>query len=243
MRGLSYLLFLAFTIHTASSASVSFAQNCPTITIEGTPELACPGLPLTLTAKVAGIDSGVKLNYEWAVTAGTINSGQGTDTITVASEVAGQRLMASVKVTGINNGCNNPASQETQIAICCVSLFDQYGNIAFGEEKLRLDNFAIQLQHEPRAIGYIMAYGGRVTYTEEARERLKRAKDYLISRYKFAGERIVTMDGGYREDLTVEMWILPPTATRPTPSPTLLPKDVQIIEKSRTLRQGRRRTR
>jgi hypothetical protein len=51
--------------------------------------------------------------------------------------------------------------------------------------------------------------------------------------------RIVTVDGGYREDMTVELWIVPSGATPPTASPTLQQSDVTII----TGGTGRRRRR
>ena len=38
---------------------------------------------------------------------------------------------------------------------------DGYGNIRFLDEKARLDNFAIQLQNEPKTQGYIIVYAGQ----------------------------------------------------------------------------------
>ena len=37
---------------------------------------------------------------------------------------------------------------------------DEYGNIRFNDEKARLDNFAIELQNDPTAQGYLVCYGG-----------------------------------------------------------------------------------
>lgn len=235
MRQLFYLLIAALLIHAGPRANLSVAQTggCPVITVEGNEEPVCPGQPLTFTAKVAGLDSSIRPTYEWSLSTGKIESGQGTDTITVeTAEIAGQSVRATVKVTGINGACDNTAFRETQTYVCCLfRLFDQYGNIAFKDEKARLDNFAIQLQQEPGAQGYIIAYGGRVTFAGQARERAERAKNYLNKQYNFADGRVITMDGGYREDLTVELWVIPQGLTAPTASPTLRPEDVQVVEK------------
>jgi hypothetical protein len=247
MTKLFYLPLRTLLIHAGSFANISPAQvnGCPTITVEGTSDLVCPGKPVIFKAKVAGLDSSIKLAYQWTLSVGKIESGQGTDIITVSpEEIVGQSVRATVKLMGINTACESTASQETQVAICClVRLFDQYGNISFDDEKERLDNFVIQLQHDPTAQGYIVAYGGRITFPWEAQERADRAKSYITGKYNLLDDRIVTMDGGYREDLTVELWVLPPDATPPTPSPTLSPEDVRIIEKPAKGRLTRRRNR
>jgi hypothetical protein len=245
MRQLFYLLIAAHLI-LAGSSNLSIAQSvsCPTVEIEVDNGPVCPGSPLTFKAKVAGLDSGIKLTYEWSLSVGKIESGQGTDTITVeTAEIAGQSVRATVKVTGITVGCNNTAFQEAQVYTCCLlhNLFDQYGDIAFDDEKARLDNYAIQLQNEPEALGYIIAYGGRTTFDGQARERADRARDYLTSNYSFTNGRIVTIDGGYREDMTVELWITPQGGPAPTASPTIRPEDVRVIEKPTPRKTGRKR--
>lgn len=109
---------------------------------------------------------------------------------------------------------------------------DVYSNITFSEEKAHLDNFAIYLQREPDAKGYIIAYAGRHGRASEAKARAERAKNYLVSVRGSKSERIVTIDGGRREDLTVELYIVPRGAPAPTTTPTVAPSEVQIIKKS-----------
>lgn len=248
MRQLFYPLLIALLIHAGSCDSEAQAQagSCPAIVVEGTPEPVCPGTPLTFTARVSGHSSTAKLAYQWSLSAGTIESGQGTDTIVVAPVEAGRSVKATVKVTGINAGCVDTASQEAQTFACCLPrMFDQYGNIPFEDEKARLDNFAIQILNEPDARGYLIAYGGRITYPGEAVKRADRAKAYITGRSNFMDDRVTTIDGGYREDATVELWILPATVSPPTPSPTLRPEDVlvQVIEQPLRGRPARRRKR
>ena len=52
---------------------------------------------------------------------------------------------------------------------------DKYGNIAWDDEKARLDNFAIQLMHDPNQIGYLYVRSGRVSCRGEAQARAVRA--------------------------------------------------------------------
>ncbi|MBV8857759.1 MAG: hypothetical protein JOZ02_12560, partial [Acidobacteria bacterium] len=50
-------------------------------------------------------------------------------------------------------------------------------------------------------------------------------------------DRIVTVDGGYREELTVELWVVPSGATPPAASPTVDPSEVKPARAPR--RRGR----
>src|SRR2546423_13308075 len=47
------------------------------------------------------------------------------------------------------------------LAFAPITRFDEFGDIRCEDEMARLDNFAIQLLHEPQAKGVIIFYGGR----------------------------------------------------------------------------------
>ena len=118
---------------------------------------------------------------------------------------------------------------------------DEYGNIRWSDERMRLDNFAIELHNTPAATGYIVCYGGRRGRTGEARRRCDRAVKYAGGLFRGTdAARLVTLDGGYREDLTVELWVLPSGSTPPQPSPTVDPGEVRFI-KAAPKRRARRR--
>jgi len=233
-----------------SSVSVTVADctrcvlPCPTVSVS-CPDVVDEGQPVTFTANVTGGDPNVAATYNWSVSAGTITSGQGTPSITVdTTGQGGTAITATVNVGGYPPECNTSASCTTTPQRRAVArLFDQYGNIAFNDEKARLDNFAIQLQNEPGAQGYIIAYGGRRGRAGEAQARADRAKDYMVNSRGVDPGRIVTVDGGFREDLTVELWIVPTGATPPTASPTLQQSDVTIITGGAGRTSGRRRRR
>src|SRR5204862_4577198 len=172
--------------------------------------------------------------------AGTITSGQGTSSITVNAS-AGQTITATVDLGGLDPNCPKTASCTTSIKPPPPGSrkFDEYGNIRFNDEKARLDNFAIELQNDPTSQGYLICYGGRRGRAGEAQRRCDRAKDYLVTTRGISADRIVTVDGGYRENLTVELWIVPQGATAPTASPTVDPSEVKATAAPRP--RGRRR--
>lgn len=108
---------------------------------------------------------------------------------------------------------------------------DEYGKLRWSDEKARLDNFATELKSTPDGVGYIICYGGRVGYEGEAQRRCDRARDYISNRRSIEGSRIITVNGGFKEDLTVELWIEPLGVMPPTPSPTVDPGEVTILKR------------
>jgi hypothetical protein len=98
--------------------------------------------------------------------------------------------------------------------------FDEYSDLSSEDEKARLDNFAIYLQKDkPTFKGYIIVYSGQKTRSGETEARAKGAKDYLVKVRGIEAARIVTMDGGCRDRLEVELYALPSSMSPPTPNP------------------------
>ena len=118
---------------------------------------------------------------------------------------------------------------------------DEYGNISWEDEKARLDNFAIEVLNYPTAQGYLICYGGRVGRAGEASRRCARAKNYVSGYRHVEASRVVTVDGGYKEDLTVEVWVVPAGVMPPQATPTVDPREVRFVKgKSRRKPRGRR---
>ena len=126
---------------------------------------------------------------------------------------------------------------------------DEFGDVCCDDEKARLDNFAHALREEADAQGYIIFYGGRrhsYPYCHSSRmvrprrgegeARASRLRPYLLMLWGFAPERIVVINGGYREEWAAEFWVVPKGAAPPTPTPTVKPQEIRF-------RQGRRATR
>ncbi|PYS84010.1 MAG: hypothetical protein DMF67_07010 [Acidobacteria bacterium] len=189
---------------------------CPNITMS-CPDVQQAGAPITFTASMSGGTPGVSPVYNWKVTAGTILSGQGTQTITVdTAGLAGQPIGATVEVAGYNLECR-ASCQSSVPAPPNPTKFDEIGEIQRDDEKARLDVFAIELQNSPGAQGYVIAYGSRNKRFGTGQQRGERAKDYLTRTRGIDASRVVVVDGGQRPTGTMELWIVPPGASPPRP--------------------------
>jgi hypothetical protein len=113
-----------------------------------------------------------------------------------------------------------------------VRKIDEYGDLRWSDEKARLDNFVIELKNDPDAVGYIIGYAGRVARVGDARRRIDRARNYVVSVRKINPRDVVTIDGGHKEDLTVELYVLPRAALPPQATPTVDPSEVRLIKRS-----------
>lgn len=196
-------------------------MKCPTISIECPSDGTSYDLnhPLTFTAEVSEADSQAKLTFNWTISSGTIYRGQGTPAITVSG--FGDSITATVEVQGLPEGCSNKASCSTIWCPAPLShIFDQYVNLAFRDEKARLDNFAVELGNNPSAQAYLIAYRGKNNHQNRTQSRLNQAKTYLMKRHNIEDGRIITIDGGQRDESLMELWIVPTGAEPPKPTPS-----------------------
>lgn len=112
-------------------------------------------------------------------------------------------------------------------AIIAPDKYDEWGNIPFGEEKVHLDKITKQAKEWKLSIVYLVIHAGQTACVGEARARGVRAKEYLMNR-GISTERIIPVDAGWRKDLTVEVWILPPELKRSNVSSDLDLKRSQV---------------
>jgi PEGA domain len=222
---------------------------CPYPVIISSPPTVNDGDLITFTADISYSGSSA-LNYVWTVSPGDarIVSGAGTPTITVDSTgLGGQKIVATLVV---DDGSGDPACRVTTSAPTTVTRkevpppecrkFDEFPSIAFDDTKARLDNLAIELQNAPDATAYIFVYAGRNSRTGQADALGRRAADYLVNSRGVDSRRINIINGGYREEDYIEIWICPPGATSPQASPTVQPGDVQPTRERTRPRRPRR---
>ena len=119
--------------------------------------------------------------------------------------------------------------------------FDEYGPLPWSDEKARLDNAAINLQHEPNVVLYLVAYGAQTGCVGEAVARNHRAKLYLVRTRGIPSSRVFTIDGGYREKASVQIWLWPWDWTKPDPQPTVSSSDTQLKNCHVKTRRAKRR--
>ncbi|HKQ99332.1 MAG TPA: hypothetical protein VJT09_01590 [Pyrinomonadaceae bacterium] len=187
---------------------------CPNVSIY-CPDAVTLGQPVTFAANLSGGTPNITPTYNWTVSNGTIISGQGTPSIQVdTTGLGGQSITATLSVEGYRLNCNASCTVQVPRKISS-TLVDFYPPIRLNDEKARLDNFAIQLQNDPNAKGYIVVFGGAKAGYAEKQKRIKRAYDYLVNARGISADRLVTLEGGTRDVTTTELWIVPLGADPP----------------------------
>lgn len=150
-------------------------------------------------------------------------------------------MTATVEVGGFDRTCTETASCTTNFIYDPGSRkLDEYGAIPFKDETARLDSFAAELVNDPTAEGYLLCYGGRRGASGAAQRRCERARGYLVSARGIDLRRLVVVDGGFREQAAVELWLTPSGSTPPIATPTVDPAEVRPAPRPAAAR-GRRR--
>ncbi len=113
--------------------------------------------------------------------------------------------------------------------ICDPVMFDMYGKILWSDEKARLDNAVFSLRREPaNFVLYLVGYGGQRGCIGEGQARVLRAKNHIVGKRGIPSSRVISIDGGFRDEQMVEVWLLPREIGEPTPTPRLDKSEVQL---------------
>ncbi len=209
---------------------------CPFPVNISAPKQVTDGEIITYTADVA-YSGTTSLRYNWRVTPSSarIVSGQGSPTLNVDSTgLGGQRITATLIA---DDGSSYPECSQTVQAVSLVTPlekkiivareFDECNSCSFDDQKARLDNLAVELQNDPSTRAYILAYGGRMSPLGQVEKLMSRSRDYLITQRGIDASRIVVVNGGFREEDSVELWLVPSGAAAPKPTPTVQMGDVK----------------
>jgi hypothetical protein len=220
---------------------------CPYPVILSAPPQVNDGEIITFTADVS-YTGDTPLNYTWTVSPGNarVLRGAGTPTLEVEStNLAGQSVTATLVV---DDGSGDPACRQTAQATTVIPpeererpsrQFDICCSCSFDDQKARLDNLAVELQADPTTTTYVIAYGGRTSRVGQAEMLGARARDYLMTQRGIDQSRIVVVNGGFREEDCVELWVIPSGATPPQATPTVGAGDVRPAPTPRRRRRGR----
>ena len=113
--------------------------------------------------------------------------------------------------------------------------FDVFGNISYEDAKARLDTFVIRLfelkKEEPKWRGYIVVYAGRRSYLGEAQYKANCYKNYLGRVRKMDPASLYAADGGFREEMAVQLYLGRSDYYPPILIPTVSPKKAQVIRR------------
>jgi hypothetical protein len=231
-----------FTIAPNKRQCIVLNYRPKTVTIERAVKSPCPypvnisapssvreGDQVTFSADV-GYAGQSGLNYTWTISPPTarIAQGAGTPTITVDTTGVGNQRVTAILVVDDGSGDRN-CRQRAQFATAVTALpqiprptgrqFAEFPSIAFNEDKANFDNFAVALQEDPTATGYIIVYNGRRSRPARLNALVNRSRDYVVNTRNIDRSRVVVMGGGTREVDTIELWIVPQGATPPRPTP------------------------
>lgn len=98
---------------------------------------------------------------------------------------------------------------------------DEWGHFMCNDALARWDFFASKLKADPTARAYIIGYGDKHSPFGRIKRHLKYAQSYLTEMHAIDASRINVIDGGYREQLIVEYWIVPEGSAPPVATPTV----------------------
>jgi len=208
---------------------------CPSVNVSAPLHVWDAKQPLRFSASVREEMTKIVPGYRWSISRGTIDGGQGTAEIVVRQTSAEyQPLTATVEIGGYSPACETKASNASPKQLIHVPFkLDEFGHVATGDMKARLDYYAANLQATPEMVGHIVFYGGRrygrrLARRGEAAALAAYLKNYLLNSRGIAPERVRMIDGGFREEWTTELWLGLPDGKAPTPTPTVSPGEIRF---------------
>ena len=128
-------------------------------------------------------------------------------------------ILLSVNVIAQEKTPNKETVQATAV------LIDTFGQATGEDRSARFDNFFHQILNNPKSLGYVFIYCGKTCGNGEVESHF-RGIEIKTAWNKFPRDRLVVLNGGYRDTLQVELWIVSEGACPPAPKSTLNIKDV-----------------
>lgn len=189
-----------------------YSYVCPFVQILGFRYFPKANKSIEFEARVTDNDiSKRKRIFNWKVSRGKIISGDGTSKISVSLPInfSGD-LLVKVEVEGYSLECpidSTNAIYKTKVGEKRFKLHElDKINCSYEYELRVLDDLSAVLKAKPDLQTHIVIYAGRISYINEVKTHLERMKNYLIE-MGVEPDRIITINGGYRNQLSGELWI------------------------------------
>jgi len=96
--------------------------------------------------------------------------------------------------------------------------FDSYANLPTDDEAARLDAFYEALRNQSQVRGVLIGYNQTTVAPGIFLRRLYGDRRYLVEMRGLDADRVVVVEGGYREKFTIELWLVPNESPPPTPT-------------------------
>ncbi len=204
-------------------------RACPYNISVTAPDRVIEGDLITFASINNGPDPAFPVNYNWLVTPNNLNitSGLGTPSITVDTRgMGGQTVTADLDV---NDGVYDATCRQKNSVPTFVDRmpelpkprrFAEFPARAIDDDKANLDAFAIELQNNPDAQGYIIMYQGTDKISMRSRKvdvLSKKTLDYLVKTRGLDPRRLSIVNWGTRPETYYDLWIVPPGAQPPVP--------------------------
>ncbi|MBC7796642.1 MAG: hypothetical protein H7Z37_07205 [Pyrinomonadaceae bacterium] len=88
-------------------------------------------------------------------------------------------------------------------------LIDEFGNEYPTRTAARLDNFAVEIQNNPSAKGFIISYHSQTELAGKSARNLKGCENYLTESRGIDKNRLIFIEGGEAQNTVTELWIVP----------------------------------
>lgn len=210
---------------------------CPQINIGGDGFQHDRDQPLNFSVVIKGAAAEQNFPLEWSVSSGKIIAGQGTNQIKVdLSESNAENITAGLIVKNLPPECDAHAYLSTKIGSYPYKI-DEFSHVYYSDLSARMDSFYIQLQSDPNTTGYAIIYGARDGKKKDSTMIIHNIRKTIKFR-KFDPSRVKIIDGGFREDLSIEFYLVPDGAEPPQPQPTL--NSDFVVEPTRKIRKPRK---
>jgi len=204
------------TVTVQRCPSCRYGDSCPTVELVAPEGVVQPGESFTVTAKAPGPNNTA---YNWTVSAGTIESGQGTSSVTIKTdtEMGGSGVTVTLELRDPNSfiACQTMFAETVAVAaIPKPVLSDEFPTTVQCEDgNARLDAFFAELSNNPDNQGYIIIYASPAR-ARAAHNREQLARNYMRFR-KFDPSRITVVRGPYRKNAITQFWRVPPGSAAP----------------------------
>ena len=210
MKQLIFISILLLTCCLSTFAQVN--SVCPKIEINVPTDLIKEREPLLASISLSGATPNLKIGYNWATSAGTITTGQGTPAIIVDTiGLGGVTITVTVEITGLAKECNNLFTKngliaETRRRIHEGMPAEEYGKISWNEEISKLDSLSLLLKSDIAVKAYILFSSIDDEKFSLLKKRITKVVKYLQYR-RIKRERLI-IEAIKDSEYIIRIWII-----------------------------------
>jgi len=181
MRKLIILCALAMAFVLAVIAQTETPASCPSISVTGPAGITQPGDSMEFKA-ITPLNNTDRLTFQWTISAGTIERGQGTQEIRVRAprdlnNSIAITVTASVEISGLPKDCSRTAFEYAAVSSGFhPALIDEFGKLPANDIRGRLDAFLQEVTNNKKQVGFIALYFQRT----KGEARLKQRLDLIV---------------------------------------------------------------